>query len=426
VAARRTNASSRRRALAALGVALAFHLLALPALVRELARADARKPKAMEVSLFTRSDARPPSPARPDAARDRTRVPTPAREKTAAASKASVPAAAKPDAPKELEKIPDGQVVAVPPHGDRPPEHARYLAENDSRVEHETVARDRAPDWRNVMDRATSPHAGEAKEEPGAAAAVGLEGAGARAAGQQGAEAGQGDEWVLELPDVRKRQRLALRVDPEFGGGADALQGREASDELRGNSDRFRILRPADKDGDDGRAPGAASLGRVQLFPGLAVQAPVAGAPAADHLPDVEEGDATYLNAAEWKHAGFLNRVKRDVYPHWRVGEALRDRDPTGLVYGWKDRYTLVSVTLAPDGEVRDVFVAAPSGVEFLDRAAVQAFRSAAKFPNPPRALQDSTGEIHFAFGFAVEFSGAPAVRVYGPAYAPGTDGTLR
>jgi TonB family protein len=228
---------------------------------------------------------------------------------------------------------------------------------------------------------------------------------------------------VLELPDIRKRNRLALRID---GEGAGDLRGREASGELRGNSDRLRVIKPADLEGGDGRAPGEPDVARVQLFPGFAVRAPVAGAPAADHLPDVEEGDASLLNVAEWKHAGFMNRIKRDVYPHWRVGEALRERDPTGLLYSWKDRYTLVNVTLAPDGEVRDVFVAEPSGVEFLDHAAVQAFRDAARFPNPPRALQDDRGEIKFAFGFAVEFSSAPPVRIQGPAYLPGTDGTLR
>jgi len=369
----------------------------------------------MEVSLFLRSDRAPAGAMRTrDDERERALSPTP-RKAVKSSPAAPVPAQ------EEKEKVPDGQVVAVPPGGDRAPDDPRYLAEHDSRVEHETVARDRAPGWRNVMERATSPHTGEG--EPGGAVVLGAEGADARASGQEGDDDGQGSEWILELPDVRRRHRLALRLDGDGGGD---LRGHDASDEVRGNADRLRIVRPADIEGGDGRAPGEAALGRVQLFPGLAVRAPIAGAPAADHLADLEESDATRVNAAQWKHAGFLNRVKQDVYPHWRVGDVLRERDPSGLVYGWKDRYTLVRVTLAPDGAVRDVFVAAPSGVDFLDRAAVQAFRDAAKFPNPPRALQDDSGAIQFAFGFSIEFGAAPAVRVYGPAYAPGTDGTLR
>ena len=56
-------------------------------------------------------------------------------------------------------------------------------------------------------------------------------------------------------------------------------------------------------------------------------------------LDNVDEGEGTYLNTKEWKYASFFNRVKQSVSQQWNPGQQLRLRDPTGNIYGGRDRY---------------------------------------------------------------------------------------
>ncbi|MCA9540309.1 MAG: energy transducer TonB, partial [Myxococcales bacterium] len=125
-----------------------------------------------------------------------------------------------------------------------------------------------------------------------------------------------------------------------------------------------------------------------------------------DHLEDVESGDHTFLNTREHKYAWFFNRVKSSVQQRWHAVEAHRRYDPYGRVYGVRDRLTVVEVTLNADGSLDDIFVKKDSGVGFLDDAALQAFRDASPFPNPPSGLRDDDGRIRFSFGFYLEIDG--------------------
>jgi TonB family protein len=71
----------------------------------------------------------------------------------------------------------------------------------------------------------------------------------------------------------------------------------------------------------------------------------------------------------------------------------------------YKDRTTLLEVVLSADGGLSQAYVVRTSGVEVLDRAAVEAFQKAQPFLNPPQGLADSTGAIKFLFGFTFEGS---------------------
>jgi TonB family protein len=133
-----------------------------------------------------------------------------------------------------------------------------------------------------------------------------------------------------------------------------------------------------------------------------------------DHLKDIDEGNETALNAKKWKFASFFNRVKQQVRDHWRPAEEYRRRDPSGSIYGQKDRYTLLRVQLKPDGSLANVALETPSGVEFLDDEAIEAFKQAQPFPNPPKQLVEATsGLIDFRFGFFFELSGSPHMKIF-------------
>ena len=127
------------------------------------------------------------------------------------------------------------------------------------------------------------------------------------------------------------------------------------------------------------------------------------GGGSVDHLEDVENGDETALSAKRWIYASFFNRLKRQVAQNWDPNSVWRRADPTGARYGTKTRVTEVRVSLSPRGELAKILVVAPSGSNELDEEAVRAFRVAAPFPNPPDGLVQKDNLITFAFSFYFE-----------------------
>lgn len=123
-----------------------------------------------------------------------------------------------------------------------------------------------------------------------------------------------------------------------------------------------------------------------------------------DYLPDEEDGESTLLNADKYKFADYFYRIKEAVRGHWHPASVYRTRDPSGKVYGVKDRHTVLKVTLDSKGSVISILTRQASGLEFLDQEARDAFRRAQPFSNPPLGLIKD-GEIHFSFGFYFEIS---------------------
>ncbi len=124
-----------------------------------------------------------------------------------------------------------------------------------------------------------------------------------------------------------------------------------------------------------------------------------------DHLPNIEEGDKTVLNANAYRFADYFLQMKRAVERQWRPGEIYLRRDPTGEVYGVKDRYTVLRVTLDAKGRVVELLTSRQSGLDFMDAEAKRAMRDAGPYPNPPDGLADGDGMIRFEFGFFFEVS---------------------
>lgn len=164
-----------------------------------------------------------------------------------------------------------------------------------------------------------------------------------------------------------------------------------------------------------GGAGGETALGDPRLVIPAHTFARLAGGGSPDHLQGVEEGDGTFLNSREWKYAGYFNRIKEAVARDWyeKVDRATARWDPSGTAFLFKERYTLIEYVLDDKGTLKDVSVARSSNVDFLDRAALEAIRSAQPFPNPPSGLVGANGEVRWVFGFTVSPGQASAVRVY-------------
>jgi TonB family protein len=264
---------------------------------------------------------------------------------------------------------PKGQVVDVARGNNQVAPDAKYLAETNNRVKKET----RAKEQTNKYSVATAKTTEHPELMPAAKGAVG---------GQRAKEAANA---TLERFLNGMRQKYSLMPEKGQAGVQNPVEETNKPGLENGEADTT-------KSGDVAESGG--------------------GAPN-DDLQNVAVGDGTALNTREWKYASFFNRVKQSVGQHWSPGNELRARDPSGSIYGGKDRYTVLAVTLDETGRLKDAYVEKSSGVDFLDVEAVKAFERAQPFPNPPPGLLATDQTVKFQFGFFLELTGRPGMRLF-------------
>jgi TonB family protein len=291
------------------------------------------------------------------------------------------------EARKEEESVhPPGQIVDLPaPREEHRPDASRFVSEHDSTVTHETKKYGRFED-----------HARQGDQD------------GSAPSSRQQTPKGDG-RLAMRTPDLARFLRGAesTSAQPSHPGRVGTADG--APDPGRAEPEgAFSAL------GSDGRPrPGGGARGGqgLALSPTDQQLARAIGSGTQDALNNVDDGDETALNSKKWRFASFFNRVKRQVAEHWHPEESYRQRDPTGMIYGRKNRYTELRIQLKPDGKLGNVAVYQPSGLDFLDDEAIEAFKQAAPFPNPPRQLIEANGLINFGFGFLFDLNGPPEMR---------------
>lgn len=264
----------------------------------------------------------------------------------------------RPDEIPEALETPVGQIVTLVPDKEEMPDEARFSSSVAMKVEKETRARTPSEDQKRpdrigpeTEDRKTpSPRKGsESPEDP-------------RSPGESSEEVSDEGTRVVRP-----------------GGGNAGQQNVRTPDGLALMQPRLEGLDPSAKYSPS-RSPFASD----------------------DYLAGVdEEGDENLLNSVPYRYAGFFERVKEAVRVHWDPNRPYRLRDPSGEVYGHKDRLTVLRVTLDSRGKLLETSVSMKSGLRFLDDEAVRAMVAASPFLNPPEGLVDADGKIRFEFGFA-------------------------
>jgi TonB family protein len=334
-----------------------------------------------------------------------------------------LPPALEPPKPQPPEKV-AGQIVSLgQPQDERPPETAtKYLSEHDSRVAKETRARDTDAFFKNPLSKRQKEGKNERAEAKNAPAAP-LPGT----AGQNGGASASAPKVASELPNRERRDRVHLQKAPDG-----TVQNRDTSDAIGGNGRKLALAPPGGENtpsgplGIPGLAPGSpGKRGPLNLTldrPGESL-GPVAGGPMSDDLRGIEEGDETLLNSRSFRYAGFLNRVKETVARIWvqEVQDEAQRHDPNGQIYSYKDRRTVVEFSLDKMGEIRDVRLSVSCGVDYLDRTALDAFKRAERFPNPPPGLIGDQGVVTLPFAFTLLAATGGVKLQIGPAYLPGS-----
>lgn len=125
-----------------------------------------------------------------------------------------------------------------------------------------------------------------------------------------------------------------------------------------------------------------------------------------DHLKNVPTGMQTMLSTREFVYYSYYNRIKDKLRQHWEP--AIKAKFERTIRQGRNiasegDKITKVVIVLDGRGTLIRVQVVSASGVVDLDEAAVEAFRAAAPFPNPPKGIVEEDGTIKIRWDFVLE-----------------------
>ncbi|MNT09220.1 Gram-negative bacterial tonB protein [compost metagenome] len=127
-----------------------------------------------------------------------------------------------------------------------------------------------------------------------------------------------------------------------------------------------------------------------------------------ESLPtDVSVGSFTALNTDRYTFYTFYARIEELVRFRWetQVGRAIDSFDRNTLLQA-SDRNWITQVEFILDarGELKQAIIMKSSGIKQFDMAAVNAFKEARIFPNPPRELVEEDGYIHLKYSFNVNY----------------------
>ena len=213
------------------------------------------------------------------------------------------------------------------------------------------------------------------------------------------------DQELPRAPHAPKRSAVRERRTSSGDQGADKASSTvpaSASDQVPAPSEegtegaRDAVARPMQKEGGPTFSPSQA--GRDPFDNVRSLGRPFASD---DYLGHIEKtGETNVLNTMPYRYIGFFERVKSGVRREWSPNRVYRHRDPSGDLFGYKDRMTVLRVILDRNGYLEDATVLRTSGLKFLDEEAKRAMWAAAPFLNPPGGLIKDDSKIRFEFGF--------------------------
>lgn len=125
-----------------------------------------------------------------------------------------------------------------------------------------------------------------------------------------------------------------------------------------------------------------------------------------DYLKDVDQGIETLLNTREFKYYTYYNRIRKQLSQYWepKVREKVNSLFRQGRnIASAQDRTTKLLIVLNAAGTLVNVQVLSDSGIRDLDDAAIEAFRAAAPFPNPPKGIIETDGTVKIRWDFVLE-----------------------
>lgn len=274
----------------------------------------------------------------------------------------------------EKEDPPDGQVVDIAkPDNEKRPDSYKFLAKWDS-----TVPREK----RSAFDK-DIPVRGKKLRRLAAPPSARL--------------TPHSDELVTPGEAKERKEKVEERIKKGELAGFEGETGDLEKGAEKESPGRITGAAPADRKGQE-----AAELSLPPRYlPYFLGNDTALTSPSNDYLKNLPEEDETAVNARRFLYADYYNRIKQAVSRYWEPAKVLLVHDPSGHIFGMADRYTKIEAVLDARGTIVSLTVIRPSGVDFLDREAIDAFKAAAPFPNPPAPLLKE-GRFIIPFGFYV------------------------
>ncbi len=125
-----------------------------------------------------------------------------------------------------------------------------------------------------------------------------------------------------------------------------------------------------------------------------------------DYIKDVNTGVQTLLSSREFVYYSYYKRIKNQLGQYWepKIKEKVVKLFRQGReIASTQERVTKLLIVLNSQGTIVAVKVLGESGVRDLDEAAIEAFKEAAPFPNPPKGIVESDGTIKIRWDFVLE-----------------------
>ncbi len=125
-----------------------------------------------------------------------------------------------------------------------------------------------------------------------------------------------------------------------------------------------------------------------------------------DHLKEVDKGPQTVLSTREFVYYSYFKRIKGQIQQYWEPsikGKMKKIMSSGRKIASAEDRTTKLLIILNDKGTLVGVKVLGESGIVDLDDAAIEAFKAAAPFPNPPTGIVESDGTIKIRWDFVLE-----------------------
>ncbi len=141
-----------------------------------------------------------------------------------------------------------------------------------------------------------------------------------------------------------------------------------------------------------------------------------------DRLEGVDRGDKTVLSTREFRYYSYYHRIKETLRQYWKpnVERKLAVLWSRGAKMKETEVVTQVLVTLNRSGSVAQISRVVSSGFSDLDEAAMEAFREAAPFPNPPSGMVDPDGLVRIRWDFILKTEASPQITFRGARRGPG------
>ncbi len=124
------------------------------------------------------------------------------------------------------------------------------------------------------------------------------------------------------------------------------------------------------------------------------------------YIQGMKEGEVSALNTKEFVFYSYFDRVRHQLDQAWQpiLREQIQRIYKTGRKLASNSDYTTRTlVTLNSKGEILRVKVLEESGTFDLDQAAVTALNKAGPYPNPPKGLIDTQGEVEIRWDFVLK-----------------------